>query len=89
MTDLNPPPLFPPVNAGGDAADSGGMTITHGEVPRQVVGSEIVPYPVHLHADPDPHAVDTQSPSLPNREPKWVRHDFSSLMSTGSLILSP
>ena len=77
MADLNPPPLFPPVNAGDGAADSGGITITRGEIPCQVVGPEIVPCHIHLHVDPDPYMMNTQSPSLPDREPKWVRPQFS------------
>ena len=43
MADLNPPPLFSPANAGGNATDSGGVTIIHGEIPRTVVGLRAVP----------------------------------------------
>ena len=32
MAGLYPPPLFSPANAGGNAADSGGLAIIHGEI---------------------------------------------------------
>ena len=41
MADLNPHPLFPPANAGGNAADSGGVTIIHGEIPPPAMGPEV------------------------------------------------
>ena len=77
MADLNPPPLFPPANTGGDATDIGGVTTTHDEIPCRVVGPKVVPSHLHLYADPDTDTTNAQGPSLLDHEPKWVQPQIS------------
>ena len=78
MADLNPPPLFFPADAGGDAADSGGVAITYGEIPCPVVDPEIVPCHIHLEVDPGPDMKNAQGPPLPDHEPnKLVQSQIS------------
>ena len=69
MADLNPPPLFSPANAGGNAADSGVVTIIHGEIPRTVVGLVTGhPWLNSSRVEPDPDVTNAQSPPLPVHE---------------------
>ena len=42
MANLNPPPLFSPMNTEIDAADTGGVIITHGEISCPTVDPEYV-----------------------------------------------
>ena len=69
MAGLYPPPLFSPANAGENAADSGGVTIIHGEIPRPAVGPEVAPRHIHPCVESHPDTTNTQDLFLPVREP--------------------
>lgn len=73
MADLNPPPPSHATNTKSEAADSGGVIITHGEAHRPAVGPETASCDIHLRADSDPDLTDSQKPTLPDHKPKkWV-----------------
>lgn len=89
MGDFTPPPLFPPVSAGGDTMDTGDIIITHGEVPYPVVDQEIASWNIHLSVDLDPDTMSTQNLPHPDHEPQvWVRLGLSPSNADGSLIIS-
>ena len=79
MADLNPPPLFSPANAGGNVADSGGVTIIHGEIPSPVVDPEVVPRHIHPCVEPHPDTTSAQDPSPPVHEPNLLVRPWLSL----------
>lgn len=69
MADFKPPPLFSPTNAETDVADTGSVTIHHGEIPCLVVDPEVLS---HVHPPdhgPEGGAMSTTSPPPPDREP--------------------
>jgi len=69
MAGLNPPSLFSPANAGRNTADSEGVTVIHGEIPRPPMGPEVAPRHIHLCAGPHPDPTNAQDLVLSVDEP--------------------
>ena len=70
MAGLNPPPLFSPANAGGNAAGSTGVTIIHGEIPRPATDLAVGPRHIQPCVESHPDTTNAQDPSPPVQEPK-------------------